>query len=74
MFSTHLENFLPLSMNLKLSLANSFSLEEFKIWCLGKGLVPTDIKLMNKKVTRHFSGGFEISVFVGWFVVFRLLF
>ena len=35
-FSTHLENFLSFSSNLKLSSANSFSLEEFKICCLGK--------------------------------------
>ena len=33
---THLEIFLPLSSNLKLSSANSFSLEESKICCLGK--------------------------------------
>ena len=36
-FSTHLENFLPFSSNLKLSSANSFSLEESKICRLGKG-------------------------------------
>ena len=36
-FSTLLENFLPFSLNLKLSSANSFSLEEFKICRLGKG-------------------------------------
>ena len=35
--STHLENFLPLSSNLKLSSANSFILGESKICCLGKG-------------------------------------
>ena len=33
-FSTHLDNFLPFSSNLKLSSANSFSLEESKICCL----------------------------------------
>ena len=38
MFSTRLENFLPFSSNLKLSSANSFSLEEFKICRMGKGL------------------------------------
>ena len=32
-----LENFLPFSSSLKLSSANSFSLEESKICCLGKG-------------------------------------
>ena len=32
----HLENFLPFSINLKLS-AKSLSLEESKILCLGKG-------------------------------------
>ena len=32
-----LENFLPFSFNLKLSSANSFSLEESKICRLGKG-------------------------------------
>ena len=36
MFSTCLENFLPFSSNLKLSCANSFSLEASKICCLGK--------------------------------------
>ena len=35
-FSTHLE-FLLFSLNLKLLSANSFSLEESKICCLGKG-------------------------------------
>ena len=37
MFSTRLDNFLPFSSNLKSSSANSFSLEESKICCLGKG-------------------------------------
>ena len=37
-FSTHLENFLPFSSNLKFSYANSFSLEESRICRLGKGL------------------------------------
>ena len=37
MFSTCLKNFLPFSANLKLSSANCFGLEEFKICCLGKG-------------------------------------
>ena len=32
-----LEKFPPFSLNLKLSSANSFSLEESKICCLGKG-------------------------------------
>ena len=36
-FSTHLENFLPFSSNLKYSSSNSFSLEESKIFCLEKG-------------------------------------
>ena len=36
-FSTRLERFLSLSSNLKLSSANSFSLEESKIFRLGKG-------------------------------------
>ena len=36
-FSTHLESFLPFLSNLKLLSANSFSLEESKICCLGKG-------------------------------------
>ena len=36
-FSTLLENFLPFTFNSKLSSANSFSLEESKICCLGKG-------------------------------------
>ena len=36
-FSTPLENPLPFSSNLKLSSANSFSLEESKISRLGKG-------------------------------------
>ena len=36
--SCHLDNFLPFSSHLKMSSANSFSLEESKICCLGKGL------------------------------------
>ena len=36
-FSTHLDNFLPFSSNLKLSSANSFSLEESKICHLVMG-------------------------------------
>ena len=36
-FSTLLEKFLPFSSNLKLSSANTFSLERSKICCLGKG-------------------------------------
>ena len=36
LFSTHLENFLPFSSNLKLSSANSFNLEESKICRSGK--------------------------------------
>ena len=36
-FSTRLDSFLPFSSNLKLSSANSFSLEESKICRLGKG-------------------------------------
>ena len=37
MFSTSLDNFHPFSSNLKLSSANSFSLEESKICCLVMG-------------------------------------
>ena len=36
-FSTHLDNFLPFSSDLKLSYANSFSLEESKICRLVMG-------------------------------------
>ena len=36
-FSTHIENFLSFSSNLKLSSENSFSLEESKTCRLGKG-------------------------------------
>ena len=36
-FTTRVENFLSFSSNLKLSSANSFSLEESKICHLGKG-------------------------------------
>ena len=36
-FSNHLENFPPISSNLKSSSANSFSFEESKIGRLGKG-------------------------------------
>ena len=39
-FSTLLENFLQFSSYLKLSSANSFSLEESKLWHLRKGLTP----------------------------------
>ena len=46
MFSTHLENFLPSSSNLKLLFANSLSLEESKICRLGKGQ-----ELLKKKKT-----------------------
>ena len=35
-FTNHLENFLPFLSNLKFSSANSFSLEQSKICCLGK--------------------------------------
>ena len=38
LFSTCLKNFLPFSSDLKLSSANSFSLEESKILSFGKGL------------------------------------
>ena len=37
MFSTDLKNFLLFLSNVKLSSANSFSLAESKICCLGKG-------------------------------------
>ena len=37
LFSTRLKNFPPFSSNLKLLSAKSFSLEESKICCLGKG-------------------------------------
>ena len=36
-FSCHFEIFLLLSSNMKLSSANSFSLEGSKVYCLGKG-------------------------------------
>ena len=36
-FSTRFENFLPFSSNLKLLSVDCFTLEEFKIYCLGKG-------------------------------------
>ena len=48
MFTTRLKNFLPLSSNLKLSSANSFSLEESKICCLGKGQSHTAIDSFTK--------------------------
>ena len=35
-FSTHMDNFLPFSSKLKLSSANSFSLEKSKICCMGE--------------------------------------
>ena len=37
LFSTRLENFMPFSSSLKLSSANSLSLDESKICGLGKG-------------------------------------
>ena len=37
MFSILFNNFLPFSLNSELSCTNSFSLEESKICCLGKG-------------------------------------
>ena len=36
-FSPHMDNLLPFSLNLKLSSANSFSFEESKICRMGKG-------------------------------------
>ena len=44
MFSTRLDNFLPFLSNLKLSSANSFSLEESKMCRLVVGLVITNDK------------------------------
>ena len=49
MFFTHLDNFLPFSSNLKLSSANSFSLEESKIcyityYHFGNGLKLNQLK------------------------------
>ena len=41
LFPTAFENFLPSSSNLILSSANSFSFEESKIGCLGKGEMPS---------------------------------
>ena len=49
-FTTHLESFLPFSSNSKMSSANSFSLEESKICCLGKGeLLWQDRRYCGKK-------------------------
>ena len=42
MFSTHLDNFLPFLSSLKLSSANSFSLEESKICRLVMDLTVSD--------------------------------
>ena len=39
LFSTRVKNFLPFSSNLKLSSANSFSLEESKFCRVGKGSI-----------------------------------
>ena len=50
MFSPHVENVLPFLSNLKLSSANSFSLEESKILMFGKGL---RLKLSRQKKYRH---------------------
>ena len=41
MFSTCLDKFMPFSSNLKLSSADSFSIEESKICRLGKGYLVT---------------------------------
>ena len=41
MFSNHLENFLPISSNLKLLSANPVSLEASQICCLGEGQIKT---------------------------------
>ena len=56
-FSTHLENFLPFSSNLKLLSANSFSLEEFKICHLGKVMsLPEDYgRFYASPNQKHFS-------------------
>ena len=48
LFSTVLENFLPFSSNLKLSSANSISLEESKICHLGKELSSTLHNILSK--------------------------
>ena len=58
-FSTHLENFLPFSSSLKLSSANSFSLEEPKIGGLGNGLLcinKTEKQLTLYQTTHFYSG------------------
>ena len=59
-FSNHLENSLPFSSNLKLSSANSFSLEESKICQFGKGLR----RLLSGSVTPENVDNCIISSFV----------
>ena len=58
MFSTHLDNFLPFSSNLKLSSANFFILEESKMCRLVMDLTTLSrkgFKNLLKKVTSIFS-------------------
>ena len=56
MFSTHLKSLLPFSSNLKLSSANSFSLEESKILSFGK-----ELKVAVQIVVRKFYKNAKIS-------------
>ena len=50
MFSTRLENFLPFSSTLKLSSANSFSLEESEFYRLWKGITLCQTKKKGKLI------------------------
>ena len=68
MFSTWLYNFLTFSSNLKLSSANSLSLEESKICCLGKDKsgtslysLPNDNFLDWSKIKAFVNGKFNVA-------------
>ena len=65
-FSTHLDNFMPFSSNLKLSSANSFGMEESKICCLGKGLKHgmEMVKMLVSAVFLMFSKVFYLRVLI----------
>ena len=73
MFSTCLDNFLPFSSNLKLSSANSFSLEESKICRLVMGLYTylnlLFVNLAGQKSTLRLSWLFTQNEFYGSVII-----
>ena len=76
-FSTCLDNFLLFSSNLKLSSANSFSLEESKICRLVKGWIFCILWLsrwFDKQLhlfPQHFQGCQKLSLACGWYILLQ---